>query len=88
MAGCSSESYEQPRANSAQLVVVDWGTLTAWAPAAVDYAWYIAVNSAAVGLPLDVILDSVRATDAGSDEVALQLALVGALAPARDIPRR
>ena len=67
-------------ADDEHVVVIDWGTLTTWAPPAVDYAWYLAVNSAAVGLPLDVILESVRATDAGSDDVALQLALVGALA--------
>ena len=67
-------------ADDAHVVVVDWGTLTSWAPPAVDYAWHIAVNSAAVGLPLDDLLNSVRATDAGSDDVALHLALVGALA--------
>lgn len=67
-------------ADYAHVVVVDWGTLTTWAPPAVDYAWYLAVNSAAVGRPLDRLLDDVRATDAGADDVALRLALVGALA--------
>ena len=67
-------------ADDEHVVVVDWGTLTTWAPPAVEYAWYIAVNSAAVGRPLDVMLNDVRTTDAGSDEVALRLALVGALA--------
>ena len=67
-------------ANGNHIVVVDWGTTTLWAPPAIDYAWYIAVNSAAVGLPPDQLLADVRGTDAGADETALRLALVGALA--------
>jgi hypothetical protein len=67
-------------ADTAHVVMIDWGTLTTWAPPAVDYAWYMAVNSAAVALPLDRLLDDVRATDAGDDDEALRLALVGALA--------
>ena len=62
-----------------RVVIVDWGTTTLWGPAAIDYAWYIAVNPTAVGLPLDRLLDDVRGTDAGADETALRLALVGAL---------
>lgn len=62
-----------------RVVIVDWGTTTLWAPPAIDYAWYIAVNPAAVGLPLDRLLDDVRGTDAGEDETALRLALIGAL---------
>lgn len=67
-------------ATADSVVIVDWGTTTLWAPPAVDYAWYMAVNSAAVGLPPDQLLDDVRDTDAGQDETALRLALVGALA--------
>lgn len=63
-----------------RIVIIDWGTTTLWAPPAVDYAWYVAVNSAAVGLPPDQLLADVRGTDAGADETALRLALVGALA--------
>jgi hypothetical protein len=62
-----------------RVVIVDWGTTTLWAPPAIDYAWYMAVNSAAVGLPPDRLLDDIRGTDAGADEPALRLALVGAL---------
>ncbi|MGH7687100.1 MAG: hypothetical protein ACREN2_09840 [Candidatus Dormibacteria bacterium] len=61
------------------VVLVDWGTLTTWAPPAVEYAWYMAVNGAALDLPLDHVLDDVRQTDAGDDDVALRLALVGGL---------
>ena len=62
------------------VVVIDWGTLTTWAPPAVDYAWYMAVNGAAVGASHGRLLDDARHTDAGGDEPALRLALLGALA--------
>ena len=67
-------------ADGGRIVIVDWGTLTTWAPPAVEYAWYIAVNSAAIGATLDSLLDDVRQTDAGDDEPAVRLALLGALA--------
>lgn len=67
-------------ATADRVVIVDWGTTTVWAPPAIDYAWYIAVNSAALNRPLDRVLDDIRGTDAGADETALRLALVAALA--------
>lgn len=61
------------------VVIVDWGTVTTWAPPAVEYAWYLAVNGAALGASHDELLADIRQTDAGSDDVALRLALLGAL---------
>ncbi|HEX6539027.1 MAG TPA: hypothetical protein VF155_07605 [Candidatus Dormibacteraeota bacterium] len=63
-----------------RVVIVDWGTVTTWAPPAVEYAWYLAVNGAALGGSHDDLLDEIRQTDAGDDDVALRLALLGALA--------
>lgn len=63
-----------------RVVVLDWGTLTTWAPSAVDYAWYLAINAAALEQDHDQLLDEVRSVDAGCDATALRLALVGALA--------
>jgi hypothetical protein len=63
-----------------RLVVLDWGTLTTWAPPAVDFAWYLAINSAAIGLEHDQLLADVRAAATGQDETALRLALIGGLA--------
>jgi hypothetical protein len=62
-----------------ELVVLDWGTLTCWAPPAVDYAWYLAINAAAIGIDPAQILDDVRRVQPEPDEVALRLALIGAL---------
>jgi hypothetical protein len=62
-------------------VVIDWGTLTSWAPPAVDYAWYLAINTAATGRSHDEIRDEIRAAQgAAFDATAESLALVGALA--------
>lgn len=64
-----------------QAVVLDWGTLTCWAPAAVDYAWYLAINAAATGLGHDELRAEIRAAQGASyDSVAESLALVAALA--------
>ena len=63
-----------------RVVIIDWGTLTTWAPPAVDFAWYLAVNGAAIGTSHDELLADVRSTLAGTDDVALRLALLGALA--------
>ncbi len=63
-----------------RVIVLDWGTLTTWAPSAVDYAWYIAINAAALGRDHDQLLNDVRAVEAGGDATALRLALIGALA--------
>ena len=60
--------------------LLDWGALTSWAPAAVEMAYFVAVNSAAVDASLDELLDDVRFThSAGPDDPALPLALFGAL---------
>ena len=62
-------------------VVLDWGTLTTWAPPAVDFAWFLAINAAATGLGNDELLDEVRAAQGATyDQKAEPLALVGALA--------
>jgi hypothetical protein len=63
-----------------RLVVLDWGTLTTWAPPAVDYAWYLAINAAAFGRAHDEVLDDIRHAEPAQDETALGLALAGALA--------
>jgi hypothetical protein len=61
-------------------VLLDWGTLTTWAPPAVDFAWYLAINAAAIGRDHQDLLDDVRAAEEDPDEIALRLALVGGLA--------
>jgi hypothetical protein len=63
-----------------RLIVLDWGTLTTWAPPAVDYAWYLAINAAALGRAHDDLLEDIRHAEPSCDETALVLALVGALA--------
>lgn len=62
-----------------RLIVLDWGTLTTWAPPAVDYAWYLAINSAALGLDPAQVVDDVRHAEPDHDGRALGLALIGAL---------
>jgi hypothetical protein len=63
-----------------RVVVLDWGTLTTWAPPAVEYAWYLAINAAAIGQDHDQLLNDVRLAAGGNDDIALDLALVGGLA--------
>ena len=63
-----------------RLILLDWGTLTTWAPPAVDYAWYLAINAAALDRAHDELLDEIRHAEPDCDETALALALVGALA--------
>jgi hypothetical protein len=63
-----------------RVVVLDWGSLTSWAPAAVDYAWFLAINGASIDATHDELLDDVRrVTGADHDEDALHLALLGSL---------
>ena len=63
-----------------RVVVLDWGPQTSWGPPAVDYAWYVAVNGAAVAASLDELVDDAReAAGPAHDEGALRLALLGAL---------
>jgi hypothetical protein len=65
-----------------RVVLLDWGTLTTWAPAAVDFAWYLAINAAALDLDLelDVLVEQCRRAIGAGGDAALDLALVGALA--------
>jgi thiamine kinase-like enzyme len=64
-----------------RVVVLDWGSLTTWAPAAVDLAWFLAINAASIDATHDDLLADVRAAGgADHDEEALRLALLGALA--------
>jgi hypothetical protein len=64
-----------------RLVAIDWGTLTSWAPPAIDYAWYIAINAAALGIDHDSLLSDVRDVEGSRhDEVAMRLALLTMLA--------
>ena len=65
--------------NRDRVVLLDWGTLTAWAPAAVDYAWYIAINAAALELDHSLLVEQCRRLLAPMDKEALDLALLGAL---------
>jgi hypothetical protein len=63
-----------------RVVVLDWGPQTSWGPPAVDYAWYLAVNGAAVLASFDEVVDDVRtAAGRAHDGDALPLALLGAL---------
>lgn len=64
-----------------RVVVLDWGTLTSWAPAAVDFAWFLAVNGARIDATHDELLADVEAAaGTGHDGDAMRLALLGALA--------
>jgi Phosphotransferase enzyme family len=64
-----------------RVIVLDWGDLTAVAPGAVDFAWYLAINAMAIDAAHDELLDDIRSAAAGEhDEAALRLALLGALA--------
>jgi hypothetical protein len=62
-----------------RVVILDWGTLTTWGPPAVDYAWYLAINAAALGADHDRLLADIRRAEPPCDEFALRLALLGAL---------
>ena len=61
-----------------QVIILDWGTLSTWAPPAVDYAWYLAINGAALGRHPAELLDEISDLPDVVDEVALRLALLGA----------
>jgi hypothetical protein len=63
-----------------RVVMLDWGTLSTWAPPAVDFAWYLAINAAAIGRDHADLLDDIRAATNEPDDLALHLALVGGLA--------
>jgi hypothetical protein len=59
------------------VVLLDWGTLTGMGPRAIDHAWYLAVNSAAIDASLDEMLTDVESVLAPDDRAALPLALLG-----------
>jgi aminoglycoside phosphotransferase (APT) family kinase protein len=62
------------------VVLLDWGTQTGWAPPAVEFAWYLAVNASRIDASREELLDDVRA--AGGErhqEEALRLALLGGM---------
>jgi hypothetical protein len=62
-------------------ILIDWGTLTTFAPPAVDYAWHLAINAAATGCSHDELCEEIRTVWGDSyDAPAMRLALVGALA--------
>jgi hypothetical protein len=63
--------------NGHRVVLLDWGTLTSWAPAAVDYAWYIATNAAALELEQSLLVEQCRRLLAPADQESLDLALLG-----------
>jgi hypothetical protein len=63
-----------------RIVLVDWGTQTGWAPPAVEWAWYLAVNGSRIDASHEQVLDDARAA-AGEhhDQAALDLGLLGGL---------
>jgi aminoglycoside phosphotransferase (APT) family kinase protein len=63
-----------------RVVAVDWGTQTGWAPPAVEWAWYLAINASRVDASHEELLADVRAAGAERhDEDALRLGLLGGL---------
>jgi hypothetical protein len=63
-----------------RVVALDWGTQTGWAPPAVEWAWYLAINASRIDATRDELLDDVRAASGDlHDEGALRLALLGGL---------
>ena len=63
-----------------RVVLVDWGVTSAASPAEVDFAHYIAINSATVDSSLDEFVDDVRAGSSHFEPDAMSLALLGSLA--------
>ena len=63
------------------LALIDWGTLTAVAPSALDWAVYLATDIQRVDVTHDEFLDDIRVAEGGRhDADATSLALLGALA--------
>jgi hypothetical protein len=63
-----------------RVVMLDWGTQTGWAPAAVEVAWYLAINWSRIDATREQVLDDFRAAEGERhDEDALRLALLGGL---------
>jgi hypothetical protein len=64
-----------------RVVLIDWGTMSAWGPAELDFAHYVAINTAWLGIDLDLILDDVRAAIGPEhDAPTMDLALLGSFA--------
>lgn len=61
------------------VILLDWGTCTLVGPPALDLAWYLAVNGAAIDATLDEQLADVEAALDPSDLGALPLAMLGQL---------
>jgi hypothetical protein len=62
-----------------RVVLVDWGTTSGVTPPAVDFAHYLAINSAIIDATFDETVADIRAAQADAfDAVALCLALLGA----------
>ncbi|HET7489325.1 MAG TPA: hypothetical protein VFJ85_15445 [Acidimicrobiales bacterium] len=62
-----------------RVVLVDWGTQTGMAPAAVEWGWYLAISAGRIEATREEILDDVRAAEGERhDAAALQAALLGA----------
>ena len=61
------------------VVLIDWGSLTAYGPPAIDFAWYLAINKVATGHDHEQLLEDARTHLAPVDEDALKLAILGAL---------
>jgi len=59
--------------------MLDWGSLTGIGPAALDHAWYLAVNSAAIDAPLDELLADAAERLEPEEREAMPLALLAAL---------
>jgi hypothetical protein len=63
-----------------RVVLIDWGTQTGIAPAAVDWAWYLAISASRIAATREQILDDVRAAEGDAhDEIALRISLLGAV---------
>jgi hypothetical protein len=64
-----------------RVVMLDWGTQTGWAPAAVEVAWFLAINWSRIDATREQVLDDFRAAEGDRhDTDALRLALLGGLA--------
>ena len=62
-----------------RVVILDWGSVTGPGPRAIDYAWYLAINGAAVDATLDELRDDIASVLGPDHCAALPLALLGAL---------
>lgn len=65
--------------DGATVVLIDWGTLTGMGPAALDHAFCLALNGAAIDASLDDLLADVESVLTPDDRHALPLALLGQL---------